>query len=74
MTDKERIETLKEENKMLREQIKLLKQINELQSKIKVETITYPTYPYYDEPYVKTGKNCGTHIISADIKTEYGMC
>ena len=72
MTDKEKIETLKEENKMLREQIELLKQINELQRK--TETITYPSDPYYYEPCFKPGTYCGTNINLADIKAECGTC
>lgn len=46
MTDKEKIEVLEKENKLLKEQIELLK---ELKQKNTPTITTYPSYPYY--PY-----------------------
>ena len=55
MTEQEKITMLEKENKILKEQIELLKQINELQHKEYKGTISYPVYtPYYppDGTYV----------------------
>ena len=60
MTEQEKIMMLERENKLLKELIELLKQINELQHKGYKGTIAYPVYtPYYpsDGTYVDLKTN-----------------
>ena len=47
MTDAEKVEMLERENKLLKEQIELLKEIKSLKSKSIVGQITFPTNEQY---------------------------